>query len=252
MVGPGEDLGSYLADSRRLNLWTAAALAQKNAARGGALGAGAAGAPHLVVWVKNTSAAAWPRFTVLSLVALVNFDADTDRAIREALNLPMFTAGAPVAGRAVVVTQEPIAAAEVNKPAPMGLATVVGVTPVKLLSDDPGHHFAEPVPGDLTGLKSAPAGPARVLARYAGGWALVLLGGGGEALLRGKLDGGLTYQGSATMSVWAWDGSAEADTGGNITVYDWLLVSGGSIASGTNVVAAFIGGRWYIIAAACP
>lgn len=76
-------------------------------------------------------------------------------------------------------------------------------------------------------------------------------GVGGGGLLMGKLDGALAYQGSATMSVWAWDGSADADTGENVTVYDWLLSSGQSVASGKQVVAAYVGGRWRVIGSQC-
>jgi hypothetical protein len=67
----------------------------------------------------------------------------------------------------------------------------------------------------------------------------------------GKLDGTLSYTSSATLSIWAWNGSADADTTINITVYDWLLSSGQSIASGTQVVAAHVGGRWRVIGAQC-
>jgi hypothetical protein len=70
-------------------------------------------------------------------------------------------------------------------------------------------------------------------------------------LVMGKLDGALVYQGSAIMSVWAWTGSADADTGENVAVFDWLLASGQSIAAGKNVVAAFVGGRLRVIGAQC-
>lgn len=67
----------------------------------------------------------------------------------------------------------------------------------------------------------------------------------------GKLDGALSYQGSATMSEWSFNGSADADTGINETVYDWLLLSGQSIATGTQVVAARAGEQWRVIGAQC-
>lgn len=70
-------------------------------------------------------------------------------------------------------------------------------------------------------------------------------------LLMGVLDGAMSYGGSATMSIWAFNGSADADTGANVTVYDWLLSTGQTIASGKRVVAAFVGGRWRVIAAQC-
>lgn len=69
----------------------------------------------------------------------------------------------------------------------------------------------------------------------------------------GKLDGALSFGGSATMSVWAWDGSAYADTGENLTVYDWLLSSGQTVASGTQVTASYDArsGRWFVTGAQC-
>jgi hypothetical protein len=70
-------------------------------------------------------------------------------------------------------------------------------------------------------------------------------------LKRGKLDGAMAFGGSAVMSVWAWTGSAEADTGENVTVYDWLLSTGATVPAGKNVVAAQVGGRLYVIAAQC-
>lgn len=65
----------------------------------------------------------------------------------------------------------------------------------------------------------------------------------------GKLDGALSQGSSATMSIWA--GDPLADTGDNITVYDWLLGSGESIASGKKVKAEFICGKWYATSAEC-
>lgn len=72
--------------------------------------------------------------------------------------------------------------------------------------------------------------------------------------VRGVLDGALSYQGSATMSVWAWDGSAEADSTADVTVYDWTLSSGQSIAAGKRVSACwdFASNRYYVVQAQCP
>lgn len=83
-----------------------------------------------------------------------------------------------------------------------------------------------------------------------GDWFAVV---GGSGTKRGKLDDILSYQGNATMSVWAWNGSAEADTTENITVYDWLLSSGQTVASGKQVTAAWdeASGRYYLIGAQC-
>lgn len=74
-----------------------------------------------------------------------------------------------------------------------------------------------------------------------------------DAFIRGKLDGTLSYQGSATMSIWWYNGSAEADSTENVTVYDWLLSTGQTIASGKQVTAAWDSrsGRYYVTGAQC-
>lgn len=76
---------------------------------------------------------------------------------------------------------------------------------------------------------------------------------GANAFIRGKLDAQLSYQGSATLSIWWYNGSAEADTTENVTVYDWLLSSGQTIASGKQVTAAWDArsGRYYVTGAQC-
>jgi hypothetical protein len=88
---------------------------------------------------------------------------------------------------------------------------------------------------------------------------LTAVGGGSTTAaargkVRGKLDGSLSFGGSAAMSVWAWDGAADADTTENLTVYDWLLSSGQSVAAGTQVTAFYdvASGRWYLDGAQCP
>ncbi len=75
-----------------------------------------------------------------------------------------------------------------------------------------------------------------------------------SSIIRGKLAGTLSAGLSATLNVWGWNGSAEAATGKTLTVYDWLLMSGQTIASGKKVTATLdIGSnRYYVIAAECP
>ena len=78
-------------------------------------------------------------------------------------------------------------------------------------------------------------------------------GGGGGGSLKGKLDGALSFGGSATVSVWAFNGTAEADTGENVTAYDWLLSSGQTVAAGKQVWCNFDprSNRWYVVGAQC-
>jgi hypothetical protein len=73
----------------------------------------------------------------------------------------------------------------------------------------------------------------------------------GTPFIRGKLDAELAEGSSATMSQWHWNGSAEADTTINHTVYDWLLASGQTIPLGAKVVCIQFEGRYYVIAAEC-
>lgn len=79
---------------------------------------------------------------------------------------------------------------------------------------------------------------------------------GGSSLKLGKLDEALPVQSGTTtktVSVWAWNGTAFADTGEDIEVYDWLMKTGATaIALGKKVVCANIGGAWIVIEAECP
>lgn len=70
-------------------------------------------------------------------------------------------------------------------------------------------------------------------------------------VIRGKLDNQLNKDGSATLSVWWFNGTSEVDSGHNVTVHDWLLKTGQSIASGKKVVASFCGGRYYVTSTEC-
>jgi hypothetical protein len=71
-------------------------------------------------------------------------------------------------------------------------------------------------------------------------------------VLYGKLDNELTEEGSATMSVWEVDGSGDyVDTGSDVTVWDWCLSTGQTIAEGKKVIAAqFLQSRRFIVVAA--
>lgn len=68
-------------------------------------------------------------------------------------------------------------------------------------------------------------------------------------VLRGKLTGTLSPGGSAEMTVWR----SDAATSETVTVHDWMLKSGQTIASGKKVVATYFpdSKRWYVTAAEC-
>ncbi len=74
----------------------------------------------------------------------------------------------------------------------------------------------------------------------------VELGGGGSGKLRGTLTSTLNFGSSATMTI--------AGTSTSITVYDWLLSSGQSVASGIQVTVFFdsaAAGLYYVDGAQC-
>lgn len=250
-VTPGQPIGPEMT-ARRVNAWNRAArLAMRGRDAGagepGADGAGAA----LVVHVRNDTGADLPVRSVLALGdPLLTLPADS----LQIQDLPAFAGDAPAsADDLVVVLLEPVAADAV------GRAVLAGVAVVDVDVSDATHTHAAPAAGQTTMLDSADSGPTQIIARESGTGtkrAVVLLGGGASSggTVKGKLDGALAFGGSATLSIWAWNGSAEADTGDNVTVYDWLLSSGQTIATGTQVVAAWDArsGRYYVTGAQCP
>lgn len=68
---------------------------------------------------------------------------------------------------------------------------------------------------------------------------------------KGKLSTSLSFGGSATVRLWYVVSGTETDTGIDITAYDWLLKSGQTVASGTQVVLMSINGRWYVVGGQC-
>jgi len=61
-----------------------------------------------------------------------------------------------------------------------------------------------------------------------------------------KLDAKLDFESNVTASLWWFDGTALVDTTTNITVYEWGLPAGGSLAAAAKVeVGFFPDGRWY-------
>jgi hypothetical protein len=226
-----------------------------DAARAFEAGAGVPGGvavPHCLVRVRNDTGADLAAFAVVRLGASV-LDVTAMHRVNAS---PMFEGLTPTgASDAFAILIEPAAEDK------WALAAVSGVVPVIVNVSDAGHGYA--APGTTTDeLVSAASGPARIIDRETGTGdheAVVLLGGGPAGggpegwATRGKLDGALSFGGSATMSVWYWNGSAEADTGRNVTVYDWLLLTGQSIASGTQVTASWDArsGRYYVTGAQC-
>ena len=68
----------------------------------------------------------------------------------------------------------------------------------------------------------------------------------------GVLDADLTYNASATVSIYTGAGGSATDSGDNVTAYCWLLGAGDTIESGSHVVVGYNGDHWEVIAAECP
>lgn len=94
---------------------------------------------------------------------------------------------------------------------------------------------------------------ARPAGRTSGGdeaFVTVPGGSGGSSTVHGVLDGTLTQGSSATLSVYS---GPSTDTGTNVTVYDFMLASGQTVAAGAHAFAALdaTDGLYYVIAAPC-
>lgn len=75
----------------------------------------------------------------------------------------------------------------------------------------------------------------------------------GSNLRKGKLRAALSYRSSAGADVDLYKGAPGSETvsGTRVRAYDWHLLPGESLAAGVTVTVAFIGGYWYVVAAAC-
>lgn len=93
----------------------------------------------------------------------------------------------------------------------------------------------------VTGHEALSAVPPLVVVPGQYGRKTIMMGGDQAALVvRGKLDAALTPgNNSATLSVWAWDGSVDADTGDDVTVYGHLLPPTVKAPSGVMCEAAW-------------
>lgn len=69
----------------------------------------------------------------------------------------------------------------------------------------------------------------------------------------GKLDGALAQGSSATVSIWEYSDGSFADSGINVTAYDWLLTGAQSLSASDKVVVWFVPHSkiWVVIAAEC-
>lgn len=129
----------------------------------------------------------------------------------------------------------------------IGWAQVAGLRAVQVDFDYEDQPYADIKNDDLEKLVGGEGG-ARVIWKPEGTgikWAVVRLGALVYPKLFGKLNSDLTQTlGYATMSVW--EGSTFADSGRDVTVYDWFLASNKKITSGAKVAAEWHAGKWYV------
>lgn len=215
---------------------------------GGRSAAGVRFADPAIVRVKNSSGTDRKRFEVLGVEGVVFTPTDNLAQFQNAIYLDGKKPTADHLGKFVVLCQ-PLRASAI------GWAWAAGVCVVKVDFDYEDQPYADVKADDAGLLKGGEGGAAQVLWKEEGTgtkWAVVRLGAPTYPKLFGKLDADLTQAtGSATMSVW--EGATLADSGRNVTVYDWFLATGKKIASGAKVAAEWKSGKWYVdTTGTCP
>jgi len=135
----------------------------------------------------------------------------------------------------------------------LAAAVVSGCTWCNVNVISTSHRYANPVSGDSDKLRSSHTGTVAILQppvttgeQYL--FVCFSVADAGRRTIKGKLDGALALNGSATLSVWEWNGSAEADTTENITIYDFGQLVSGSLPTGTSVETYYDinSARWYL------
>jgi hypothetical protein len=229
---------------RSANLWnniidSANEFAQRRRMGDGGGSAGSLSSTDLIK-VKNSSGAAIRLGEVLELAGIVITAIDRGSM--------WFDGDEPDATRPFCIALQDMPEDSIDR------AQMSGVTIALVNVGDAGHGYAEVVSGDPV-LHSAVSGPVRILYKPSGTGektCAVLLGAADPAWECGKLDAEMSYDGTVTVSIWRWNGSAMADTTLNVTARDWLLSSGQTIASGKRVVIVrHPTGQWFVVGAQC-
>lgn len=82
-------------------------------------------------------------------------------------------------------------------------------------------------------------------------WMNEVANGGTGTKKRAILNADLDYGSSAGASIYDGEPNSWSDTGGDVTVYCWLLVTSETIPSGTRVWIELIDGYWEVVNARC-
>lgn len=208
-----------------------------------------------IISVRNDSGQDANKFDVLGIAEPIIDPDDNLSQFKERVAL---VAGMPTELGKFGICIEPIADGK------MGRVQVSGICLARIVVD-PDHYvpYRVDVSGNTRYLVSNAMGSAFILWHGAAipddeddaKWIIVRLGNPPPNVIAGKLDGTLNPGSSATLSIWIPDENSPGvriDSTENVTVYDWLLESGQTVASGKKVFAAYVDGRYEVIAAACP
>jgi len=137
------------------------------------------------------------------------------------------------------------------------MGAVAGVTPVKLNVIDSDHKYAKVIPGDITELETAVAGPAYILWKESGTgggkWGYVRLGNDEESFRLGRITGGASgmWAKDTTGSVEPVDDAGTAAATGIFEAANWFADVTVPTGEYSRVACHKYGAKWFLIAAEC-
>ena len=204
-----------------------------------------------IVLVRNDSGDDRQRFDVLGIDGVIFTPTDNLPGFQ---NRPALTGQLPDKDDHVgkfVILLEPVANGKIARAAVGGLC----VARVEVADGEEWYGYADIKDIDAEKLAGAPHGAAQVLWKETGTgtkWAVVRLGTPqGETSYWGKLDGSLSANGSATVSIY-WQHPL-VDSGHNVTAYAPPLMTSGTINSGKWVEVTYRpdAQKWFVTGSEC-
>ena len=204
-----------------------------------------------IVLVRNDSEADRQRFDILGIDSVIFTPTDNLQGFQ---NRPALAGVVPDKDDHIgkfVILLEPAADGKIVRAAIGGLC----VARIEVASGEEWYGYADIYDTDAEKLKTAPHGAAQILWKETGTgikWAVVRLGTPqGETSYWGKLDGSLSANGSATVSIY-WKYPL-VDSGNNVTAYAPPLLTSGTISSGKWVEVTYRpdAQKWYVTGAQC-
>ena len=204
-----------------------------------------------IVLVHNDSEADRQRFDILGIDSVIFTPTDNLKGFQ---NRPALAGIVPDIDYHIgkfVILLEPAANGKIVRAAIGGFC----VARIEVASGEEWYGYADMYDMDAEKLKVAPHGAAQILWRETGTgtkWAVVRLGAPqGETSYWGKLDGSLSANGSATVSIY-WKYPL-VDSGNNVTAYAPPLLTSGTISSDKWVEVTYRpdAQKWYVTGAQC-